>query len=341
MIQFVGVHLGIDEARAASMGRDLQLWETSSSRLVNARRREDSGITEVPAAEWIRSGCFCLQDVYLKLPVAARKVWGLGLSGALGWIALDTAFEPLGPIRLTADVPVVADIQSWFDANPRARKRTQMILSAKDYFRFAVSGGLATDVTTASRFGLLAPGTTQWASEAIQAASLDPSWLPPIFDSEAPTGRLSAEGVTQTRLPAGLWVVAGACETEASLLAGGDLRAATLWAHRSPENSLLLGYGLSHLNAAAPPPGWSLQRSALAGHQVLTRQLQLAAGDGMPESGPDLGPHERALQEAGFTTTEARHTHGRPELGAALLAAIGSKLIRRWESFYKAPKRES
>ena len=328
MIQFVGVHLGLGEVRAASIGRDLRLWARSSTRLVNARPGEDARVTEVPPAEWVRSGCFCLHDTYLKLPVPARKVWGIGLSAPQGWIALDNAFDPLGPLRITGDVPALDDIKSWLAAEPRNRNRIRAILSAKDYFRFAVSGGLATDVTTAGHFGLLAEGTTQWAPERVEAAELQLDWLPPIFDCEAPTGRLSAEGVTQTRLPAGLWMVAGARDDEAVLLAGGDLREATLWSHSLADGRRQVAYGLAHLDAITPPVGWSLQRSALAGHQILTRPIDAAASD--------LTAYQRTLEEAGFSVTTTQEAHGAPELGAALLAGIGSKLIRRWEKFYVA-----
>ena len=106
MIQFLGVHLGVEQASAFIVGRDLSVSASSSAGMLHAKSDPTTGITEIPIAEWVRAGSYAIQEAFLQLPVKKRKPWGLGLSGPSGWIALDVDYEPLCSVRVTHDVPV-------------------------------------------------------------------------------------------------------------------------------------------------------------------------------------------------------------------------------------------
>jgi len=326
MIQFLGLHLNSRFAAATALGRDLTIWATKRTEMVNAATEPSTGVVEIPAAEWIRAGSYALQEVYFQLPVKARKPWGLGLSGPSGWIALDVAFEPISPLRLVGSEMLLDDVRRWLTADPRRARRINVLLSPKDYFRFVLSGGLAADVTSASRLGLLQTGGTQWSKSRAERMGLQINWLPPVFDAHAPTGRLSAEGIRRTSLPGGTWLVAGAHEVEAAVLAMGDLRKKELWELSSPEPDVLLAYGVDSLEGLTPPSEWRLVRSALAGQQLLERH---------PRQPVDLEESRLELEAAGFTVSSVRRGTGEADVGAAALAAIGSGLIRGWEQYYK------
>ena len=120
-------------------------------------------------------------------------------------------------------------------------------------------------------------------------------------------------------------MVAGAHEAEAALLAGGDLRTRTLWIL---EKSRTCALGVAGTGPLAPPEGWRLVRSPMAGHSILEQTCE----SGADEPGKAAG----ALEAAGFTVDAVTASRGAPEEGAALLAAIGSGLLKSWDPYYKA-----
>ena len=269
MIQFFGLHLNQDSASVSVLGRDLRVTAEVATKMVNVEKDPASPVVEVPIAEWVRAGAYALQEAYFQLPVSARKAWGLGLAGPDGWIALDVGFDPISPLRLTGRVPVEEDLARWLAVEPRRSRKVSVILSPKDYFRFAVSGGFAADVTSASRLGLLEEGASQWSADRAGEKNIPLRWLPPVFDAHVTTGRLSEDGMRRTSLPGGFWLVAGAHEAEAAIVAAGDLRGGKLWVVSRPGAPAIAAYGVPHLAKLSPPDGWRAVRSAMAGHQIL------------------------------------------------------------------------
>lgn len=324
MIQFFGLHLNAEAATATVLARDLSISATFKTAMVNAVREAETGIIEIPTAEWIRAGCYALQETYFKLPVPARKAWGLGLAGPSGWIALDVSFEPLSPLRLTGDLRIADDFERWADLNPNPARKVVMILSPKDYFRFVISGALAADVSTASRWGLLVSGRSDWSLDRATDQGLRLHWLPPVFDGDVSTGRLSEDGIRRTSLPGGFWLVAGAHEVEAALVAAGDLRDGRLREVEIEGGARLHAMALPHTNDVIPPADWRSVRSGWQGFQVLERDASIDA-DGA----------QKELEAAGFKVSGRAQETGSPSLGAAVLAAIGSGLIRGWDNYYK------
>lgn len=329
MIQFFGLHLDADSATVAIIGRDLSTSVVLKTSMVNAVRDAVTGIIEVPTAEWVRAGCYALQESYFKLPVPARKAWGLGLAGPSGWIALDIEFEPLSPLRLTGDLRIQDDFQKWAEQNQNPARKVAMILSPKDYFRFVISGGLAADVSTASRWGLLLSGRTDWCIDKATEQELRLHWLPPAFDAHVMTGFLSEDGIRRTSLPGGFRLVAGAHEVEAALVTVGDLRDGRLWEAGIEGGGKLYAMALSHTNDVAPPRPWRAVRSAWQGFQLLEREAEVDASEARAE-----------LEAAGFPVTGQAQGSGSPAMGAAVLTAIGSGLIRGWENYYRNRRTE-
>lgn len=336
MIQFLGLHLGIEAASALSLGKDLQVSARVSTKMVNAARDPATGAVEVPVAEWARAGSYALQETYLTLPVSERKAWGMGLSGPAGWIALDVELEPLSPLRILDEAGLIADLRGWMDANPRLARKISVLLSPKDYFRFVLSGGLAADVTSASRLGLLQPGKSLWSGAGVAASGMDLRWLPPVFDGHVKTGTLTEEGIRRTSLPGGFWLVAGTHEDEAALLPGPDPRRGSLRVIPRPAGPALLARDLPDLREIAPPPGWRVVRSPIAGTQTLEKDLALPeGGPGSPEAMKLLEEERSGLRAAGLEAGDIETGEWSPELGAAVLAAVGSGLVKGWDAYFK------
>jgi xylulokinase len=80
----------------------------------------------------------------------------------------------------------------------------------KDYVRFRLTGERAIDVADASGTLMLDVAKRRWSAEVLQAAEIDPSLLPAVYESPDVCGRISATGAIATGLAAGTPVVAGA-----------------------------------------------------------------------------------------------------------------------------------
>ena len=99
MIQFIGIHLGAQAASVAILGRDLTPTAHFTTPMMNLVGDPSKEVAEMAPAEWVRAGCYALQEAYFQLPVAWRKPWGIGLSGPTGWLALDLDYQPLSSLR--------------------------------------------------------------------------------------------------------------------------------------------------------------------------------------------------------------------------------------------------
>ncbi len=99
----------------------------------------------------------------------------------------------------------------WVRENePENWKRVRSVMLPKDYVRFRLTGERAIDVADASGTLMLDVAKRRWSPEVLQAAEIDPSVLPAVFESPDVCGRVSAAGAAATGLAAGTPVVAGA-----------------------------------------------------------------------------------------------------------------------------------
>ena len=167
MISFIGLDFQPGRASAAALGQDLSVPARTSAAVAGGYEEDGTGVQCIPPAEWLRAGGFALQELYCGLPLKSRKIWGLGLSGPTGWIALDLDFEPLCDLRLPPAAGLLDDLRDWLSRNPRLEPRISLILSPKDLFRFRMSGALAADATSAcalSRAGTFLSSPTYHAT---------------------------------------------------------------------------------------------------------------------------------------------------------------------------------
>ena len=110
----------------------------------------------------------------------------------------------------------------WVRENePQNWKRVRSVMLPKDYVRFRLTGERATDMADASGTLLLDVANRRWSGEVMQAAGIEPSLLPRLFESPEICGRVSAAGAAATGLPAGTPVVAGAGDQAAGAVGMG------------------------------------------------------------------------------------------------------------------------
>jgi xylulokinase len=94
-------------------------------------------------------------------------------------------------------------------------------LLPKDYVRFRLTGDRGMDMADASGTLMLDVAHRRWSTEVLQAAGLDASLLPPLYESPDVCGAVSAEGAAATGLKPGTRVVAGAGDQAAGAVGMG------------------------------------------------------------------------------------------------------------------------
>jgi len=99
----------------------------------------------------------------------------------------------------------------WVRENePENWKRVRSVMLPKDYVRFRLTGERAIDVADASGTLMLDVARRTWSAEVLQAAEIDESLLPGVYESPDICGKISSAGAEATGLAAGTPVVAGA-----------------------------------------------------------------------------------------------------------------------------------
>jgi xylulokinase len=110
----------------------------------------------------------------------------------------------------------------WVRENePDNWKRVRHLLLPKDYVRFRLTGGRATDMADASGTLLLDVAHRRWSSEMLDAAALDESLLPTLYESPDVCTKVSNEGAAECGLAQGTPVVAGAGDQAAGAVGMG------------------------------------------------------------------------------------------------------------------------
>lgn len=95
------------------------------------------------------------------------------------------------------------------------------VLLPKDFIRFRLTGEMATDVGDAGGMLLLDVDGRKWNEAAAARVGIDPAILPPIFESCAVAGHVSAWAAEATGLPAGIPVVAGSGDNQCAAAGAG------------------------------------------------------------------------------------------------------------------------
>jgi xylulokinase len=209
------------------------------------------GWTEQAPEAWWQAGCAVLRALRTKVP---GPVQAIGLAGQMhGAVFLDASGQVIRPailwndqrtaaecaeieqrvgaekLRQIAGNPALTGFQApkvlWLRHHePAAYDRVRHLLLPKDFVRYRLTGGLATDASDAAGTLLLDLAARDWSDEILSALALPRTWLPPVHEGPEVTGRLSAEGARRTGLPQGLPVVAGGGDNAAAAVGSGVIR---------------------------------------------------------------------------------------------------------------------
>ena len=186
--------------------------------------------------------------------VAAESIACVGLSGQMhGAVLLGAAGDVLRPSIIWCDQRTEAEC-GWLDETvgrdrilqltsnpaltnftltkllwvrthePLVWSRVRHVLLPKDYVRFRLSGEYAIDVADASGTLMLDVAERRWSAGMLDAAGIDASVLPAVFESPEICARVSADAAALTGIAAGTPIVAGAGDQAAGAVGLGITR---------------------------------------------------------------------------------------------------------------------
>jgi len=326
LLQYAGVDFSNDKVRVVLVARDSTVTLEHETRLLGLTADADGAAASIAPAEWTRAADFALREAFLALPVSSRQIAGIGLSGPSGWIAIDRELRPMAALRLCAPDRVGAEIAAWLAEDERHKRRVEMLLSPKDWYRFASSQTFAADITSAARESLLSDSGNDWDRGRLAAHSIERAWMPPVFPPSARTGRFGERGAAETGLPGSPWLAAGCSRESAALLAAGDLRRRKLWC--APDGTRAVYTTPSR--PAVVPDGFLALPAPWEGHWSLERTFSPER-----ERGAELERARADLVSSGLEVEAVIETRGDPAVGAALCAAIATGLVKDWDRLYR------
>jgi xylulokinase len=172
----------------------------------------------------------------------------------------------------------------------------------KDYVRFRMTGEKAIDMADASGTLLLNVAQRRWSPEILQAAEIDSSMLPSLYESPDTCGTVTAEGASATGLAPGVPVVAGAGDQAAGATGMGIVAPGTVSAtigtsgvvFASTDTPALDALGRLHTFCHSVPDRWHVMGvTQAAGLSLRWFRDRFGAG---ADNGRD--PYERLTAEA-------------------------------------------
>jgi xylulokinase len=246
----LGIDVGTGGTRALIMAADGHVIASATSEH-EPFATPQPGWAEQRPENWWRAAGIAVKKALVKGQLRGDQISSVGFSGQMhGAVMLDGAGAVVRPALIWCDVrtekqcreltervgaeqlirltcnPALANFTVtkllWTRENePENWKRVRSVLLPKDYVRLRLTGEKATDVADASGTLMLNVAQRQWSAEILQAAEIDRSWLPTLYESTEVCGQVSVKGAEATGLSVGTPVVAGAGDQEAGAVGMG------------------------------------------------------------------------------------------------------------------------
>ncbi|WP_420457465.1 xylulokinase [Rubrivirga sp.] len=205
--------------------------------------------------EWWRATAASVRQALAEAGAAGPDVRAVGLTGQMhGLVLLDGAGAVLRPAMLWNDGRAQAqcdeirerlggldalvaetgnDAFAGFTApkllwvkehEPDVVARVAQVLLPKDYLRYRLTGGFATDRAGAGGTLLLDLASRDWSATVLDALDVPADWLPPTHEGPEVTGAVSAQAAEETGLAVGTPVVGGGGDQAATAVGVGAVR---------------------------------------------------------------------------------------------------------------------
>jgi len=253
MSVFLGIDVGTSGTKTLAMREDGAILARRTVEYPLSTPRP--GWSEQDPADWWRATIESIRSVLKAGGIAPEEVRGIGLSGQMhGSVFLDREHNVIRPALLWNDQRTQAECEQiesraggraalidmvsnpaltgftapkilWLrNHEPENFEKTVQVLLPKDYVRFRLTGEFATEVSDASGTLLLDVKNRRWCQPLLDQLSLDKALLPPVYESEVVSGKLSRIAAEQLGLPVGVPVVGGGGDQAAGAVGNGIVR---------------------------------------------------------------------------------------------------------------------
>ncbi len=243
----IGIDIGTSGAKGVLLGAGGTVLARAGANYPLATPRP--GWTEQQPQDWWQAAVEVLRR--LTGAAEARTIAGVGLSGQMhGSVFLDAAGEPIRPALLWNDARTHAECaeierrlgrerviaitgnraSTGFQApkllwlrrhEPEAAARVAKLVLPKDFIRWRLTGGHATDAADASGTLFLDLRARRYSREVLDALEVAEDMLPPVFEGPEVTGRVTAAAAAITGVPVGTPVVAGGGDNACAAIGSG------------------------------------------------------------------------------------------------------------------------
>ncbi len=229
-----------------------------------------------------------------KVSEKAGQPVGLGVAAQLGTVLVDDALAPVGPAFLwpdrrasaqarelrrvldgrdvaiagrTATPELTAPRLMWLAQHePEVWARTRWVLSLKDFVVAKLTGGVATDPTSASYTLLFDVRERRWSNELAAAAAVSVERLPPVRAAHERSGLVDKRVAAMTGLRRGVPVATGGPDGSVAALGSGavsagqtvDVAGTTDVLLRTSDRAVVDDQRRSVLNAYLLPDLWTV-----------------------------------------------------------------------------------
>ncbi|MBA3687943.1 MAG: xylulokinase [Chloroflexi bacterium] len=227
--------------------------------------------SEQDPADWWSAAGLAIGEALASADASGADIEAVGLTGQMhGAVLLDAGSAVLRPAILWNDQRTAAECDEirsligrerliaitgndaitgltapkllWVRHHePEVWSRLAHVLLPKDYLRFRLTGGFATDKADGSGTLLFDLASRGWSPDLLSELGLEPDWFPVTFEGPEVTGSLTRDASEETGLRAGTPVVAG----------GGDQSANAIGVGVVSEGSVALSLGTSGVIFAA------------------------------------------------------------------------------------------
>jgi xylulokinase len=330
----LGIDVGTGGTRAVIVGESGRILASATEEHVPFASPQ-IGWAEQSPEDWWRACGIAVRRVLAGAALPADQISCVGFSGQMhGAVMLDDADNVVRPALIWCDVRTEKQCRELTDkigaerliqltCNPALPnftltkflwvreneaqnwKRVHSVMLPKDYVRFRLTGERATDMADASGTLLLDVANRRWSQEVMQAAGIEESLLPKLFESPEICGKVSAAGAAATGLHPGTPVVVGAGDQAAGAVGMGIVTAGAVSAtigtsgvvFAATDRPSLDSRGRLHTFCHAVPGRWHVMGVTQAAGLSL-RWFRDTFGSGATTVNDTRDPYERLTSEA-------------------------------------------
>lgn len=214
---------------------------------------EKSGYSEQKPEEWVEKTTAGLAELVEQFEGDVNDIEGMSFSGQMhGLVLLDNQHQVLRNAILWNDTRTTKQCQEIYETvgkqklleitknpalegftlpkilwvkeqEPEIFERASLFMLPKDYLRYRMTGNVHMEYSDAAGTLLLNVAKHEWSTEILDAFDLSPSLCPPLVESHAFVGRITAEYAKESGLSEGIKVFAGGADNACGAIGSGIL----------------------------------------------------------------------------------------------------------------------